>query len=691
MKRLLLILLPHVAVAQDFLDPVIVTATRSEAQLSGVPYSATSVSAVDLSENTVRTLPDALRLTPGVLVQKTAHGHGSPFIRGFTGRQNLFLIDGIRFNNATFRSGPVQYWNTVDPLSLDHFELIRSHGSILYGPDAAGGTINAFTKSSRYRDIADGEAFIGGSTYYEYRSNGRGSHVGRIEIDTGIGGKTGLLLGYSAKEYGDIRDSSVGLMRGTGYPEQALDIRIDHSFSPQTTLTLLHQNFNQNNISRWHSTLANPGWAKGSSVTAPGTFIARDLDQERSLTYLRLNHRNEEMNVPIQRITATLSYQTASDSENQIRTLADRRLQSFELRTIGIDLEMESRSGPGQLLYGIDWYRDSVDSTASRNDVLRPQDRPLADDSTYDLLGAYGQYLWEASDKTEITTGVRFTHARASLGRFWNPATMADRSASDSWNNLSASLRASHRLDENWMLFGGLSQAFRAPNFDDLSGNLTARSGTTALGSSDVDPEKFLTAELGIRRSGETWNLSLAAFHTWISDVIVPVPVAAGSTTTVASNGRDGSIHGVEIEGTWRFHPDWTLSGFAAWQEGSTKTRAFAGGPAIDEPFSRMMPLTGSAALRWHHPSQPFWIESRLLAAARADRLSNADRADTQRIPTGGTPGYLVSSLRAGYEPLENLTVTAALENLTDTDHRLHGSGQNEAGLNAIIGLRLAW
>ena len=62
-----------------------------------------------------RTLPEALRYTPGVIVQKTAHGHGSPFIRGFTGRQNLFLLDGIRFNKSTFRGGPVQYWNTVDP------------------------------------------------------------------------------------------------------------------------------------------------------------------------------------------------------------------------------------------------------------------------------------------------------------------------------------------------------------------------------------------------------------------------------------------------------------------------------------------------------------------------------------------------------------------------------------------------
>ena len=98
-----------------------------------------------------------------MLVQKTANGHGSPFIRGFTGRQNLLLVDGVRLNNSTFRSGPVQYWNTVDPLSIDHIELIKSQGSVLYGSDAVGGTLNAFTKSSDFRARTDGQAYVGGS------------------------------------------------------------------------------------------------------------------------------------------------------------------------------------------------------------------------------------------------------------------------------------------------------------------------------------------------------------------------------------------------------------------------------------------------------------------------------------------------------------------------------------------------
>jgi hemoglobin/transferrin/lactoferrin receptor protein len=696
---LLLLSLPifaSAAMAQDVLDPLVVTASRTDLSLRDIAYTTSVLDSREIRDETRRTVPEALQLVPGVLVQKTANGHGSPFIRGFTGRQNLLLFDGVRLNNSIWRSGPVQYWNTVDLLSVDRMELVKSQGSVLYGSDAIGGTLNVFGRGTGFRNEADGAFFTHGAGYYEFRTNGRGSHIGRLESVLGVGGKWGLRIGVSAKDFGDIRDSGVGLMRRTGYPEQDLDLRFDVALDADDTLSFAHYRVNQDDIWRWHRTRYNPGWQHGGHVTTPGSYFSNIYDQERTLTYLRYSRRCQEDGGWLRRADATVSWQTNRDSESQKRKATDRRYQTAEVDTFGFDLELESPLGPGALVYGVDYYRDSVDSGGWRDRtgaglVYTPSYRPVADDSTYDLFGAYAQYQWEALENLRIDAGGRYTWAQARLGRNWDAATGRDASASNSWDEAVFSGRAIYTVGGCWGIYGGATQAFRAPNLNDLSGNLTSRSGNQSLGSLGVDPEKAVTLELGARRTTDDAYLNFSAFYTDIDDIITSIPVAAGSRTRVTTNGQDAYIYGIEAEGSWHFHPQWTISAFAAWMDGHTRTAAFLGGPVVEEPPSRVAPLSGSLALRWTHPSAPLWIEGRLLASVRADRLSASDRRDTQRIPSGGTPGYVVAMLHAGWTPNDHLEFTLGLENLTDEDYRIHGSGQNEPGFGAILAARAIW
>jgi hemoglobin/transferrin/lactoferrin receptor protein len=685
------------ALAQDFLDPLFVTATRLERAETSAPYSTAYIDSDFIRENNRRTLPEALQYTPGVSVQKTAHGHGSPIIRGFIGRQNLLLVDGVRMNNSTFRSGPIQYWNTVDALAVDHLELTKSQGSVLYGSDAAGGTLNAFSKFSDFRARRDGEMYYGGTASYEYRTNGQGSHIGRLENEVGVGGKFGVWLGLSAKDFGDIEDDSVGRMRGTGYPEEGLDFRADWAVTPDSTLTLAHQYLNQDAISRWHRTLNNPGWTHGSHFAAPGRWTSNDYDQERSLTYLRYEGGNPHEDSFIDHWNAIISWQTSADSETQNRTPAENSLRGsrIDVNTLGLDLSLESTAGPGTLVYGFDFYHDEVDSSGYRNNAAGTNLReslPVADDSEYDLFGVFTQYVWKPVDALEITTGARYTYAEASLGRFTDSTGAPRFNESSDWESVVGSLRGLYRINTCWNIFGGISQAFRAPNLDDLTGNLTSRVGNQSLGSTNVDPEEFLTYELGARHSTETTSLACAVFYTDVNDLITGVPITSGSTNTVTSNAADAYVYGVEVEGAWRFHPQWTLSGFAAWQDGRIEQPAFVGGPVQDKPQPRQLPLNGSVALRWNDASEKFWVEGRILAADTEDRITPADQtADNQRIPTNGTPGYIMASLRAGWQVNEHLDLNCGIENITDEDYRIHGSGQNEPGLGAVLGARMAW
>ena len=687
--------------SQDFLEPLVVTTGRIDQAVEDVPYTIDYIDGSVFTEGGRRSVPEALEHVPGVLVQKTAYGHGSPFVRGFTGRQNLLLFDGVRINNSTFRSGPVQYWNTFDPWGLDHLELVKSQGSVLYGSDAIGGTLNALSRTSDFRQRPEGETYHAGMARYEARTNGRGAHLGRIEADTGIGGKFGLLLGFSAREYGDIRDSSVGLMRGTGYPEQSWDARFDWAVHDDLDVTLAYYGIRQRGVSRWHRTANNPGWNTGRGATAPGSWTANDFDQDRSLTYLRLAGRDPRADAVISKWTALVSWQASRESESQNRLGAPSpgsrpiRGSTIDVETFGLDLTFESPTGPGRIIYGVDFHHDRIDAAGYQTnaaDTNRHEALPLADDSRYDLLGLFAQYAWQAGEKLEIAGGLRHTRAEATLGRFEDADGTMAFGQSRSWNATVGALRAIHRIGDCWSIYGGVSQAFRAPNLVDLSGNLTALSGADTTGATDLKSERFLTTELGVRRTGDTLTLGMAAFYTDGKNVITTVPVAPGGGSRATANAASAEVYGFEIDGAWRFHPQWTASGFLAWQDSRVETRNFVGGPAQSAPASRQLPLSGSAALRWSDDAGKIWVEGRLLAAAREDRFTATDQAaDNQRIPTGGTPGYLVASVHGGYRFNDHLSLTAGLENLTDTDYRNHGSGQNNSGFNAILGATVRW
>ena len=129
----------------DTLANVVVSASRQQISALKTPYSVSVLQSKDIEKLASRATPDILSNIPGVFIQKTNLGGGSAFVRGLTGNQTLLIIDGIRFNNSTFRYGPNQYLNTIDPSIISKVELLKGSGSVQYGSDALTGVVNFFT------------------------------------------------------------------------------------------------------------------------------------------------------------------------------------------------------------------------------------------------------------------------------------------------------------------------------------------------------------------------------------------------------------------------------------------------------------------------------------------------------------------------------------------------------------------
>ena len=144
-------------------------------------------------------------------------------------------------------------------------------------------------------------------------------------------------------------------------------------------------------------------------------------------------------------------------------------------------------------------------------------------------------------------------------------------------------------------------------------------------------------------------------------------------------------MYGLEVSLHYRFHPQFTAFGDFAWMDSQVTTFPTSAAVKEREVLDRQMPPTGHLGLRWTHPSKKGWIEARVTLVGKATKLSTRDEGDTQRIPPGGTPGYGVITIRGGADVTDYLTLSAAVENLTNQDYRIHGSGVNEPGTNLIL------
>jgi len=658
------------------LGETVVTASRREQTLFDLPYAAARISDQTLFERSYRTLPQALRNVPGVMVQETAPGHGSPYIRGFTSFRNLFLIDGVRLNNSVFRPGPNQYWNTVDPWSIDRVEVVKGPGSVLYGSDAIGGTVQAFTRNPY---TYDGSFDLGGRTIGRYAS-AEESWIGRAELSVGYQGALGLLVGGTYKDFGTLEGGDdIGEQPNTGYEEYDLDFKAEYFLNDHVRIVALHQRVRQNNVLRTHRTV----FAVPFNGTTVGSDLRRDLDQERELTYVQLHA--EELDGPVRALRASISHHRQSETRDRVRGSGVRELQGFDVDTVGLWLQLESPSPIGELTYGLEYYHDDVESFSSTN----PIQGPVADDATYDLLGVFLQNQIELTPRLDLTLGGRFTFAAADADSVRDPDTGNRIQIEDDWTALVGNARLSYALvPETLRLYGGVAQGFRAPNLSDLTRFDTARTNEFETPAPGLDPEEYLSFEVGAKLQERTVAAEVSYFYTMINDQIVRFPtgnVVAGDAEVTKANIGDGQVFGIEAGAAWDFLPQWTLFGNVTYIEGEVDTFPTSAQVLRSEYLSRLMPLSGQLGLRWEAADELFWAEALVRMADKADKLSTRDQGDTSRIPPGGTPGYAVLHLRGGWNVDEFTRITAAVENVFNKDYRVHGSGHNMPGRNFIL------
>ncbi|HIA02918.1 MAG TPA: hypothetical protein EYN66_13605, partial [Myxococcales bacterium] len=411
--------------AHFYLNPVVVTSNRSEQSVFEANRGIELVNSERGSELQSFSLPELLDEMTGVYVQRTNRGAGSPIIRGLLGPQNLIVIDGVRFNTSTFRTGPNQYLSLIDPNSIRRVEVVRGPSSVLYGNGAMGGVMQILTLNPNTNELFSGHA---AGRFASADLMGGGS----INL-SGSSGALSYLVGGTFDHHGILRT-------GTGIDQPASDYDVGY----------------------WRTKL---GWKSGAWQVQGAYFGAlmrdagradklgigelRYYDNDDHLAYMKGSYRGADL---LNKVELTVSYHGLNESVRRFNckrsnspdgrsTVADRSLcEALDISTLktkkntrdtvhalGADLNFHLSFWEQRILVqaGGELYQDYVSSTqenatADSNFVFESQPRGnFSNGSTYLSSGAYfhaDTLLLEKSSSLQLhlNSGGRFSYFAAS-------------------------------------------------------------------------------------------------------------------------------------------------------------------------------------------------------------------------------------------------------------------------------------
>jgi outer membrane receptor protein involved in Fe transport len=676
-------------VLQPAVLPVSVTVTARPGLAEDPRVTPELVWPVDRDVAAQRPLPTlghALEEAPGILVQQTTPGQVSPFLRGLTGYQVANLVDGVRFNNSTFRSGPNQYLALLEPSQAERVEAMLGPSGAQYGSDGLGGTIQVLTTAPRFGPDAHW------STHGTWMLSGDSSDMG-----AGSAGEVGagthrlwLLAGASGYRHQDLRggrgmDSRHVFRRLFDLPGGTIR-ELTGSRMPDTAWSRAGA----------HAKLA---WRPHERHSLSGMYQRGGLygvrgykDLWGGLGRLQSDFRPQTLDFGYFRweglglakfdsLSARVSFNRQVDGglRRNLRLTDPITEDENSVRVAGFHGQAGTHVGRHSILhFSGEHYGERVRSERLRNGLAQ---RPLyPDQATYQTVGLAAQGASELfARRLRAGYGVRFSR----IG-FATPANMQfgipDSSLSFrdwTWN---ASL--AWHVARAWGLHAAAGRGFRAPNMNDLGALglndlgyeipvqealparplLSTNAGEGALSKGvparALGVETLLSAEAGWRLTLTRVEARLQVFSAELADPIVRrtllfdrsnapaqlagipvtvIPPTAGQdaqgVVTVATpfdpravkafvNDGRAVYRGVESLLRWRISDRWSL------RSGYSFTIGRELDP--DRNIRRLPPQMGNAALRYQG-TRGWWAETALLTAGRQRRLSGGD-LDDERI-----------------------------------------------------------
>lgn len=704
----------------NLLEEIIVTVNNNEDLLKQRAERRTIINKREIEKFNPQTSADLLGNKPGISIQKTQTGGGSPNIRGNEANRILLMIDGVRMNNAIYRGGHLQNAITVDPSILANSEILYGPSSVVYGSDALGGVVHFRTRIPDLTDETD-------LNYYSSVSTGNRSLITHVDLEYGEK-KFAFLSSFTHKSFGDVR---MGNWRLHGDEDWG---KINHYFEDG----VFKRNDNPN-VQKNSGYIQIDALQKIVYKTTKSSRLIANIQYSTSSDINRQDQLNDYKNGalkyeqwyygPQNRILGSLTfedwtkrklydkaeivgaYQHLEESRHTKKTAEDFRVNREEHVDV---ISLNANFKKNTYGYGIELIGNNVDSDASKyfpdidsteNFTATRYPTNMAKMSSFAL---YVKKEHSFNEKFKGNIGVRLTKTRlqgeysTEKGSIKLPFETIDQHNTDfNWNTSIV-----FHPTESSKIAAIVATGFHAPNIDDIA-KYYEKGNNIVLPNLDLKSEYITNYELNFSKHLDNKHLfNLDLYYTQMKDPIIKastfiVPegynVPNGLNPQSNINAKKAYLYGSSFYMSSQWNKFWSTSFDLTYTFGKI-TEHHRDYSYLDDALAHIPPLFGKFSVE--HKNKNFRQRFTTIFNSRK-APSGYDAAGVDNLDEGlytedsegnliakGVPAWFTFNYSLQYDFSEQITLQGGVSNILDIHYKTFASGISAMGRSLNITLR---
>ncbi|MGC4234016.1 MAG: TonB-dependent receptor [Niabella sp.] len=500
-------------------ENVTVTGVSSATRLKHTPVQVSIISRKDIQQSVGTHLLDIAAREPGVSIVTTGPAIAKPFIRGLGYNRVVTINDGIRQEGQQWGD---EHGLEVDEYSAQKIEILRGPASLMYGSDAIGGVINILTNTPVANNTVQANlqtSFSGNNTMFGQYANVAGNING---FNWNAYGSIKSAGDYKNKYDGNVLNSRFGEKNFGGY----IGVNKSWGFSH-----LLFSHFNQK-----------VGMVEGErdeegKLVLDSYTLTRSLEKGRTplvprqgIQHTKIALDNSFMLNDGSRIAALIGFQQNQRKEFAEPDAPDEPEAFFDLKTINYNLAYHLQENNN-------WKVSLGINGMQQQNKNRADEAIIPDYGLFDF-GIYGvaSKTW---GQTTLSGGLRYDMRSINSKSMEEEGEEKFNAFTKKFANFSASLGATHEINDHISLKANISRGFRAPNLSELAAN-GEHEGTNRyeIGYQNLESEISTSIDAGVEITTNHVDISVAPYFNYINNYIF-------YNRLLTSNGTDSLIDGV--------------------------------------------------------------------------------------------------------------------------------------------------